>query len=194
MLKRKFLLFSAIYPVSRAVARECDPNEISSLFSALRCQNGGYEKFNQEKRNSIANQEKSLEILRRQRDEAQSELNRLQVLNRNLDVWLVALNSIELSVGRNSALVESQRLERLKESMKSHGLFELAQVNRALGVDAKNPRLLKRKSNLERIRDTLVDLIIPSDIFDIIPLKKPWRTLKMVWDLFNAISDNWFES
>lgn len=193
---RVFAWALACWSVGAAAADECDPESVVSYWTAKRCEDGGYARANQPYVDAYnrANQEL------REASATALQLNqqRAFLLEREAELtrWEEQINQMEarLSSSKGSAADIAQQLRIMRDQLIARGELDLTAINGELAKRPRDPHLMSRKELIERLLKTLADIVIPSSPIDLIPLKKPWNTIRTAVQTFFAIKENWFDT
>lgn len=166
----------------------CDPYQTHGWFSALECEQGGYA----EHLKCLMNEQKS-ELKKLGEQEQISitlteERNYLKKRERELMELSNKLDRIESGIHQ-----EISKISGIRSQLISFINSDIARLNEKLKKHPTDQRLRNKKSTLEKLLNTVLDIVIPSSPIDFIPLKKPWKALKLAIDAYFAITKNWFD-
>lgn len=188
----KFFIVFIFVMSSNAFASECDPFAKHGFFSAKKCEDGGYDLDINTSRDELRQSQQSLIKEQERLESLEKRMSFLIQLDAQVSAWSEEMHIIDNSLDTHSAQQIADNLKKLKDELIAQNNHDLNFINEELRKKPNDPNLNKLKVIIERVLNTVIDIVIPSSPLDLIPLKKPWSTIRSAINIYIAIKENWF--
>ncbi len=179
--------------VSTAHCMNCDPESVkNSLLDAIRCGSGGYQNYNQKIEDDVNFIKRSIEAEELKQFRIEYERRHLAKLDEELKVWEKEIERIGKEIISNPSKKTALELETLRQSLVIRGSFDIRRLDDEIRRNPSNEETKRMRTILQRIVDSLIDAVIPQP-WDLIPLRKPWKTIRSAINAYQLFKEHWLE-